>query len=67
MVAKLAGHGRVRQTEMRVIDSHTEGEPTRVVVEGGPELGDGSMRERIERFASDFDDVRRFARRRTAL
>jgi 4-hydroxyproline epimerase len=44
---------------MRVIDSHTEGEPTRVIVAGGPELGDGSMRERIERFASDFDDVRR--------
>ena len=44
---------------MRVIDSHTEGEPTRVIVDGGPELGAGSMRERIERFASDFDDVRR--------
>ena len=44
---------------MRVIDSHTEGEPTRVVIEGGPELGAGSMRERIERFASDFDDLRR--------
>jgi 4-hydroxyproline epimerase len=44
---------------MRVIDSHTEGEPTRVIVEGGPELGAGSMRERIERFANDFDDVRR--------
>jgi 4-hydroxyproline epimerase len=44
---------------MRVIDSHTEGEPTRVIVEGGPDLGDGSLRERIERFASDFDHVRR--------
>ncbi len=44
---------------MRVIDSHTEGEPTRVIVEGGPDLGDGSLSERIERFASDFDHVRR--------
>ena len=44
---------------MRVIDSHTEGEPTRVIVEGGPDLGNGSLRERIERFASDFDHVRR--------
>lgn len=44
---------------MRVIDSHTEGEPTRVVVDGGPDLGAGSMQERIARFASDFDDVRR--------
>ena len=44
---------------MRVIDSHTEGEPTRVVVEGGPDLGDGTVAERLERFAKDFDDVRR--------
>ena len=44
---------------MRVIDSHTEGEPTRVIVEGGPDLGNGRLRERIERFASDFDHVRR--------
>ena len=44
---------------MRVIDSHTEGEPTRVIIEGGPELGTGSMRQRIARFAEDFDPVRR--------
>ena len=31
---------------VRVIDSHTGGEPTRVVIEGGPELGDGSIAER---------------------
>jgi 4-hydroxyproline epimerase len=45
---------------MRVIDSHTEGEPTRVVVEGGPDLGAGSMAERRARFARDFDHYRRF-------
>lgn len=28
---------------IRVIDSHTGGEPTRVVVEGGPDLGGGDM------------------------
>jgi len=44
---------------MRVIDSHTEGEPTRVVVNGGPELGSGSMQERIARFAAEYDHVRR--------
>jgi 4-hydroxyproline epimerase len=44
---------------MRVIDSHTEGEPTRVIVEGGPDLGGGSLAERLERFAANFDDVRR--------
>jgi len=31
---------------VRVIDSHTAGEPTRVVVEGGPDLGRGSMSKR---------------------
>ena len=44
---------------MRFIDSHTEGEPTRVIVEGGPDLGSGSMAERLKRFAADFDDLRR--------
>jgi 4-hydroxyproline epimerase len=45
---------------MRVIDSHTEGEPTRLIVDGGPPLGRGSLAERRERFAQDFDPVRRF-------
>jgi 4-hydroxyproline epimerase len=44
---------------MRVIDSHTEGEPTRVIVEGGPDLGNGTMQERIARFAAEFDHVRK--------
>jgi 4-hydroxyproline epimerase len=30
-----------------VIDTHTGGEPTRVVVAGGPDLGSGSMAERL--------------------
>ncbi len=46
---------------MRVIDSHTEGEPTRVIIEGGPDLGPGSMRDRIARFADEFDHVRKMA------
>jgi 4-hydroxyproline epimerase len=46
---------------MRVIDSHTEGEPTRVIVDGGPPLGDGPLAERRERFAREFDHFRRFA------
>jgi 4-hydroxyproline epimerase len=41
-----------------VIDSHTGGEPTRVVVEGAPGLGDGSMAERLERFRAEHDDFR---------
>jgi 4-hydroxyproline epimerase len=46
---------------MRVIDSHTEGEPTRLIVEGGPDLGGGSLAARRERFAAEFDAVRSFA------
>ncbi len=43
---------------IRIIDSHTEGEPTRVVIAGGPDLGSGSLMERRKRFAQEFDDVR---------
>jgi 4-hydroxyproline epimerase len=46
---------------VRVIDSHTEGEPTRVIVDGGPPLGRGPMAQRRERFAREFDHFRRFA------
>ncbi len=40
---------------IHVIDSHTGGEPTRVVVSGGPDLGKGPMAERIGRFRTEFD------------
>ncbi len=43
---------------LRVIDSHTGGEPTRVVVEGGPDLGGGSVAERLERLRSMHDRFR---------
>lgn len=38
---------------MRVIDSHTEGEPTRVLLEGGPDLGSGSLAERALLLANE--------------
>lgn len=38
---------------MRVIDSHTEGEPTRTIVAGGPDLGTGPMAERASRLAQE--------------
>jgi len=43
---------------VRVIDSHTGGEPTRVVVSGGPDLGSGSLSQRLECFRSKHDDFR---------
>lgn len=44
---------------VRVIDSHTAGEPTRVVIAGGPDLGRGSVAERLEVFRSQHDEFRR--------
>ena len=41
-----------------MIDSHTEGEPTRVVVGGGPDLGTGSVGQKLERLRTEFDGVR---------
>ena len=38
-----------------VIDSHTGGEPTRVVVSGGPDLGTGPLAERCKLFRRQFD------------
>ena len=44
---------------MRVIDSHTGGEPTRCVIEGGPPLGDGTLQQKRERFQKEHQDFRR--------
>lgn len=48
---------RNRKT-VRVIDSHTGGEPTRLVISGGPDLGSGPLNERLERLRSEHDDFR---------
>ena len=48
---------------LRVVDSHTIGEPTRVVVDAslvaGLDLGSGSVRSRRDAFQSRYDDLRR--------
>jgi 4-hydroxyproline epimerase len=44
--------------QIHVVDSHTEGEPTRLVIDGGPDLGGGSLADRRERFRRDFDRFR---------
>ncbi|MFS4582205.1 proline racemase family protein [Phaeobacter sp. C3_T13_0] len=41
---------------MRVIDSHTGGEPTRLILSGGPDLGNGSLAERAERLSREHQD-----------
>ena len=46
------------QQRIKAIDSHTGGEPTRVVVSGFPDLGGGSVAQRLEVFRSGHDALR---------
>src|SRR5437764_15313646 len=43
---------------MQVIDSHTAGEPTRIVISGGPELGGGSVADQLAVFRERHDRFR---------
>lgn len=51
----MAGDGFQR---VKVIDSHTGGEPTRLVVSGGPDLGRGALAERLGQFRRNYDSFR---------
>jgi 4-hydroxyproline epimerase len=44
--------------KVHVIDSHTAGEPTRVVIAGGPDLGSGPLTERVNVFQTRYDRFR---------
>lgn len=44
--------------KISVIDSHTGGEPTRIIVDGGPELGSGDLATRLQVFREKFDHYR---------
>lgn len=46
-------------TRVKIVDSHTAGEPTRMVVAGAPDLGPGSLSLRRLRFDRDGDAFRR--------
>jgi 4-hydroxyproline epimerase len=43
---------------IHVIDSHTAGEPTRIVTAGGPPLGPGTLTERLKSFREKHDPFR---------
>jgi 4-hydroxyproline epimerase len=43
---------------VRVVDSHTGGEPTRVVLAGEPNLGAGPLADRVKRFRLEHDQFR---------
>jgi 4-hydroxyproline epimerase len=46
------------QSRISVIDTHTGGEPTRVVTAGGPDLGAGAMAQRLAVFRDRHDTFR---------
>ncbi|MGH9476089.1 MAG: proline racemase family protein [Terriglobales bacterium] len=41
-----------------ILDSHTAGEPTRLVLAGGPDLGSGPLSQRLARFRQEHDRFR---------
>lgn len=43
---------------VQVIDSHTGGEPTRVITGGGPDVGTGTLAERRDIFRQKYDEFR---------
>src|ERR1035437_9478005 len=53
-----SGNQMTNVTRIHAIDSHTGGEPTRVVTEGFPDLGSGSMSDRLEIFRHEFNHLR---------
>jgi 4-hydroxyproline epimerase len=44
--------------KISIVDSHTAGEPTRVVVSGGPELGTGTAADKLKAFQKEHDRFR---------
>jgi len=48
----------VTLSSIQVVDSHTAGEPTRVVIAGGPDLGNQSLAHRARRLATEHDAFR---------
>jgi 4-hydroxyproline epimerase len=57
-VARTEGLVKTDLKRVRVVDSHTGGEPTRIVIDGGPELGPGTVKEKLERFRKTEDRFR---------
>lgn len=45
-------------SRVQVIDSHTGGEPTRTIIAGGPELGEGPLATRLAQFAREQNGFR---------
>ncbi len=49
----------MKHESLKVIDSHTGGETTRIVIEGGPDLGGGSVADKAKRLTAEHGWLRR--------
>jgi len=49
---------RAEMKKISIIDSHTGGEPTRLIIDGGPDLGSGPLSERLALMREQHDHVR---------
>lgn len=55
----MTGSGPIAVDRLSIVDSHTEGEPTRVVLDGWPPLAGATMAERARDVSARFDHLRR--------
>src|SRR5438045_2892521 len=53
---KIRAHNSIHR--IGVLDSHTGGEPTRLVVSGAPDLGKGMISERLHKLRAEHDEFR---------
>ncbi len=51
--------GEFLSHSLQIVDSHTAGEPTRVVIAGGPDLGTGDLQGRLKLLRERHDGLRR--------
>jgi 4-hydroxyproline epimerase len=58
MLSHTIGSAMRSFSSVQVIDSHTAGEPTRVVIDGAPDLGRGTLAERLACFREQYDFFR---------
>src|SRR5688572_5655337 len=58
LYSQLARFEMINHTTIQAIDSHAGGEPTRVIIAGFPDLGEGSISERLAVFRRDHDALR---------
>ena len=47
-----------RVERIQIVDSHTGGEPTRLVIAGGPDLGEGPVADRLKLLGAKHDEFR---------